>query len=75
MSRAGVLAATILGLLAFGVFPAGSRNAFISSTARAQNIGMRTVSGTVLNAGSQPVAGATVFLKNEKTKTIRSLIP
>jgi len=72
MSRAGVLAATILGLFAFGVFPAGSRNALVSSTAQAQNIGMRTVSGTVLDAGSQPVAGATVFIKNEKTKTIRS---
>ena len=33
---------------------------------------MRTVSGTVLDANSQPVSGATVFLKNEKTKTIRS---
>jgi len=30
------------------------------------------VSGTVLSAGSQPVAGATVFLKNPKTKSIRS---
>jgi hypothetical protein len=35
-------------------------------------MGTRTVSGTVLNANSQPVAGATVFLKNQKTKTIRS---
>ena len=38
----------------------------------AQNLGMRTVSGTVLDANSNAVAGATVFLKNEKTRAIRS---
>jgi len=37
-----------------------------------QNIGERTVSGTVLSDSSQPVPGATVFLKNQKTKAIRS---
>jgi hypothetical protein len=72
MSRAGVLAATVLSLLALGALSPGPRNAFLSSTAQAQNIGMRTVSGTVLDGNSQPVASATVFLKNEKTKTIRS---
>lgn len=42
-------------------------------TAAAQNIsGERTVSGTVLSAASTAVSGATVFLKNEKTKSIRS---
>ena len=61
MSRAGVLAAIVLGLLAFGALSAGPRDAFISSTAQAQNIGMRTVSGTVLDGNSQPVPGATVF--------------
>jgi hypothetical protein len=39
-----------------------------------QNIGDRTVSGTILNESAQPVVGATVFLKNEKTKAIRSYI-
>ncbi len=72
MRRAGVLAATLWSLLAFAAFPAGPRNAFLSSAALAQNIGMRTVSGTVLDENSSPVFGATVFLKNEKTKTIRS---
>ncbi len=72
MSRAGVLAAAVLSLLAFGALSAGPRNSFLSSTAQAQNIGMRTVSGTVLDGNSQPVSGATVFIKNEKTKTIRS---
>jgi hypothetical protein len=72
MSRAGVLAATLLSLLAFGAPSAGPRNAFLSSAALAQNIGMRTVSGTVLDGNSAPVPGATVFLKDEKSKTIRS---
>lgn len=72
MSRAGVLAATGLSLLAFGAFSAGPGSALISSTAQAQNIGMRTVSGTVLDGNSQPISGATVFLRNDKTKTIRS---
>jgi len=72
MSRAGVLAATGLSLFIFGALSAGPRNAFLSSTAMAQNIGMRTVSGTVLDGNSAPVSGATVFLKNQKTKTIRS---
>ena len=35
-------------------------------------MGDRTVSGTILDENSQPVVGATVFLKNEKTKAIRS---
>ena len=72
MSRAGVLAANVFGLLLFGALSTGPRSGFLTSTALAQNIGMRTVSGTVLDANSQPVFGATVFLKNQKTKTIRS---
>jgi len=72
MSRAGVLASTVLSLLAFGALSAGPRNVFLSSSAQAQNIGIRTVSGTVLDGNSQPVSGATVFIKNQKTKTIRS---
>jgi len=72
MNRAGVLAATVLSLLAFEALPAGPRSTFLSPAAWAQNIGIRTVSGTVLDAGSQPVPRATVFLKDEKSKTIRS---
>src|ERR1700722_19524074 len=72
MSRAGLMTATALSLLAFGALSAGPPNSLISSAAWAQNIGIRTVSGTVLDAGSQPVPRATVFLQNDKTKTIRS---
>jgi Carboxypeptidase regulatory-like domain len=74
MNRASKLATMVFGLLALGVVPAGSRGApFAQATAWGQNIaGQRKVTGTVLNAGSQPVVGAIVFLKNEKTKAIRS---
>ena len=41
-------------------------------TAQAQNLGQRSVSGTVVDVDSAPVAGATVFLKNQKSKSIRS---
>jgi len=40
--------------------------------AQAQNLGMRVVSGIVVNADSAPLAGATVFLKDLKSKNIRS---
>jgi hypothetical protein len=43
-----------------------------SFQANAQNLGQRSVSGTVVDDRSAPVAGATVFLKNQKTKAIRS---
>lgn len=40
--------------------------------ARAQNLGQRVVIGTVIDATSTPVPGATVFLKDLKSKLIRS---
>jgi hypothetical protein len=40
--------------------------------AHAQNLGQRNVAGLVFDASSTPVQGATVFLKNQKTKSIRS---
>ncbi|MGA8087507.1 MAG: carboxypeptidase-like regulatory domain-containing protein [Terracidiphilus sp.] len=43
-----------------------------SGVAHAQNLGQRNVGGLVIDANSAPVQGATVFLKNKKTKSIRS---
>ena len=40
--------------------------------AHAQNFGQRVVRGTVVNAASEPVVGATVFLKDLKSKALRS---
>ena len=73
MSGAARLAAMVCGLLVLGVVPVGSRGALLAPAAAwGQNMGERTVSGAVLNESSQPVTGATVFLKNLKTKAIRS---
>lgn len=41
-------------------------------TAEAQNLGQRVVSGAVVDGNSVPVEGATVFLKDLKSKNIRS---
>jgi len=40
--------------------------------AQAQNLGQRVVMGAVVDSNSASVAGATVFLKDLKSKTIRS---
>ncbi len=67
------LAAIGCGLLVLGLAPTSPRNALLApGAAWGQNLGERTVSGTVLNVNSQPVVGATVFLKNERNKSIRS---
>jgi hypothetical protein len=41
-------------------------------TAGAQNLGYRVVSGFVSDGHSDPVVGATVFLRDAKSKAIRS---
>lgn len=74
MSRATWLAAIAMGLIALGALPIKSTGALSAGAAWGQNIGDRTVSGTILNESGQPVVSATVFLKNEKTKAIRSYI-
>jgi hypothetical protein len=72
-SRAGSLKGLILALLAMGVLLVPSRSGLLgASMAQAQNFGQRVVSGTVLDAQSNPVDGAIVFLQNQKSKTIRS---
>jgi Carboxypeptidase regulatory-like domain len=71
-SRASLPAAALFAVLSAGIVPLGVNGVLIAPSAQAQNIGERTVSGAVLNAASEPVVGATVFLRSEKTKTIRS---
>ena len=61
-----------LGTTVLGALILTSYCGLIGIVAHAQNLGERTVSGTVFDSSSNPVQGATVFLKNEKTKTIRS---
>jgi hypothetical protein len=69
---APLLAAAAFAALAAGMVPMGTRSSLLAPQAQAQNFGERIVTGTVLNTSSDPVSGATVFLKNQKTKTIRS---
>ena len=69
----GFLAGVAFALCAAGVVPAGPAGGLLSPPAAdAQNLGQRVVNGTVVDAGSTPVHGATVFLKDIKTKVIRS---
>jgi Carboxypeptidase regulatory-like domain len=70
--RAILPAAATFAFLFAGIIPFPAIGGLAVPPAAGQNFGERTVSGTVLNAGSDSVAGATVFLRNEKTKSIRS---
>jgi len=68
---------TLIGLVGFAALAVGMAGFRTSSdsiggvAAQAQATGMRVVSGAVLDS-DDPVIGATVFLKNQKTKAIRS---
>jgi hypothetical protein len=70
--RISKIAAAGLAALALGLVPGAPCRLGLAPVARAQNMGERTVRGTVLDADSNPVAGATVFLRDEKSKAIRS---
>jgi hypothetical protein len=72
MSRTSWLVAILCSFAALSALATGPRGALLAPAAWSQNLGQRTVSGTVLNEDSEPVPRATVFLKNEKTKAIRS---
>lgn len=67
--RTGYAAGALFAALALGVGPMAAR---LAPMVQAQNIGQRIVSGAVVDNNSDPVAGATVFLRNPKTKSIRS---
>jgi hypothetical protein len=73
-SRARLLGCTAMVALAFGLIPAGSRSSgpFGAPEAMAQNLGQRVVEGKVIDANSAVISGATVFLQNLKSKSIRS---
>jgi Carboxypeptidase regulatory-like domain len=69
-SQIRLAAVMVFTAVALGLAPMASRIAV--PAAQAQNIGQRVVNGSVLGASSELVAGATVFLRNTKTKSIRS---
>ena len=75
--RTVLLAGMAFAALAVGVVPTGSLGRTGGpmvglAVAEAQNMGQRVVSGFVEDESSTPIAGATVFLKDLKTKSIRS---
>ena len=70
LPRARLAAAVIFVGLAIGLGPIGQRQ-FLPQ-AQAQNLGQRVVMGSVVDADTAAVPGATVFLRNSKTKSIRS---
>ena len=67
-NRARVAAWVAFAVFAVVIFSGVNK----SGVAHAQNLGQRNVGGLVVDADSAPVQGATVFLKNTKTKSIRS---
>ena len=72
-SSASLLAGVAFAALAAGVIPMASQGGLIGPrTAQAQNLGQRVVLGRVVDGNGASVPGATVFLKNLKTKSIRS---
>jgi hypothetical protein len=76
VNRTILLTGVVWAALAAGVVPigvGGGRSPLAGPPlALAQNLGQRTVSGSVFDANSAPLAGATVFLKDLKAKSIRS---
>jgi hypothetical protein len=70
--RIGRLTLAALVLLAAGTVVGTRPGAWLTVPAQAQNLGMRTISGAVLDATAAPIVGATVFLKDQKTKELRS---
>lgn len=70
MIRARVAAGLVFAAMAAGGFPLVSTS--LMPLAAAQNIGQRTVTGSVVDADAALINGATVFLRNTKTKSIRS---
>ena len=63
---------TFAAMAAGALLIAPQAGPFALPAAHAQNLGQRVVAGYVADQSSTPVAGATVFLKNLKTKSIRS---
>jgi hypothetical protein len=67
---AGLMAVAGLGLLPMGGLSTGG--ILGPQIAQAQNFGQRTLQGKVIDDREAPVGGATIFLKNLKTRDVKS---
>lgn len=73
ISRTQFLAIALFAALAAGLVPIASDDGLAGpQAAQAQNLGMRVVTGRVQDTSDNVVVGATVFLKDLKSKNIRS---
>lgn len=74
MKRTSLAAGVAFAVLAAGLgSQAGLKGVGLGPVAaEAQNLGQRVVSGAVVDGNAVPVLGATVFLKDLKSKNIRS---
>jgi hypothetical protein len=73
LGKARLVACSTVAAFTLGLFGNGLSPALLAPpAAEAQNIGQRVVSGIVTDANAAVLAGATVFLKDIKDKTIRS---
>ena len=73
--RTILIVSTVMAGVVLGLFPAGnpaSPDALGPQIAQAQNFGQRIIQGKVIGDSDSPVGGATVFLKNLKTRDIKS---
>ena len=72
--RASTVTGLLFAALAAGVVPTSGPGGtgLQAGMPQAQNLGMRVVSGLVVDANSAPMPGVTVFLKDLKSKNIRS---
>ena len=73
--KAGWIAAGLMAVAALGLLPVGSLgfgSILGPQVAEAQNFGQRTLQGKVLDDREAPVGGATIFLKNLKTRNVKS---
>lgn len=73
LNRTKLAAGVALSLLAVVLLPIGLRSGNAEPfAAQAQALGFRVVSGFVSDANGNSVVGATVFLKDVKSRNIRS---
>ena len=73
LNRTKLAAGVAFAVLAVVLAPLGIRSGSAAPfAAEAQNLGLRGVSGYVSDADGNSVVGATVFLKDLKSKNIRS---
>ena len=76
--RTIVIAGSLFALVAAGLLPVGrsgtgnSTSLLAPQTAEAQSFSQRTILGKVYDDTGTAVGGATVFLKNDKTRDVKS---